>query len=104
MKKGVILLLLLFIFINTTVFAADTSTQKSLVDVSAPNAVLIDMDTGKIIYQKDAYTPVYPASTTKVLTAILTLENCNLDDEVTASYEAVNSVYADGTIANIQSR
>lgn len=93
MKKLFLLTLLLFLFLSATTFA---------VEISAPNAILIDINTGKTIFQKDAYTPVYPASTTKILTAILTLENCNLDDQVTASFEAVNSVYAGGTTANIQ--
>ena len=73
------------------------------VEISVPHAILIDMDSGKTLYEKDAYSPAYPASTTKILTAILTLENCNLDDVVTASYQAVNSVYDDGVTANIQS-
>ena len=71
-------------------------------EVSAPRAVLIDVDSGKMLFEKDAYSPAYPASTTKILTAILALEKCNLDDEVTASFEAVNSVYANGTTASIQ--
>lgn len=91
--KRIFLFSLLFILINTTVFA---------MEISAPHAILIDIDSGKMLYEKDAYSPVYPASTTKVLTAILALENCNLDDEVTASFKAVNSVYANGTTASIQ--
>ena len=35
---------------------------------------------------------MYPASTTKIVTAILTLENCNLDEVVTVSYDAVMSI------------
>ena len=66
MKKifSLFLLIMLF-FLNSNVFA---------VEVSAPHAILIDMDTGKTLFEKDAYSAVYPASTTKVLTAILVLE------------------------------
>ena len=35
---------------------------------------------------------MYPASTTKIMTAILTIENCVLNDNVTASYDAVTSI------------
>lgn len=96
MKKIYFLILftLSLLLINTKIFA---------VEISAPRAILIDMDSEKIIYEKDAYSPAYPASTTKILTAILTLENCNLDDLVTASYRAVNSVYDDGVTSSIQS-
>ena len=93
MKKLFLFSLLFLLLINTTVFA---------VEVSAPHAILIDLDTGKTLFQQDAYSPVYPASTTKVLTAILALENCSLDEKVTASFTAVNSVYAGGTTASIQ--
>lgn len=86
-------IILSFIFIQAQTFA---------VEISAPHAILIDMDSGKMLFEQEAYFPTYPASTTKILTAILALEKCNLDEEITASYEAVNSVYADGTTASIQ--
>lgn len=97
--KKITFLICLLIFINTTVFATNISTTEL---VTAPHAVLIDMDSSKILYEKDGYTSTYPASTTKILTAILVLENCDLDEKVTASFEAVNSVYANGTTASIQ--
>lgn len=93
MKKIFLFSLLFLLLINTNVFA---------VEVSAPHAILIDLDTGKTLFQQDAYSPVYPASTTKILTAILALENCDLNERVTASFTAVNSVYAGGTTASIQ--
>ena len=95
MKKFLFFLILLLVIIPSQIFA---------VTVNSPNAILIDADTGRILYEKDAYKTAYPASTTKVLTAILVLENCDLDDMVTASSVAVNSVYADGTTASIQPR
>lgn len=104
--KKVFFLIVCLTFISTIVFASSISDSTSYgtnsLEVSAPHAVLIDMDSGKMIYEKDAYTATYPASTTKILTAILVLENCSLDEKVTASYEAVNSVYANGTTASIQ--
>ena len=45
---------------------------------------------------------MYPASTTKILTAILVIENSNLDDLVTASYDAIMSIPDGYSIANIQ--
>ena len=93
MKKFIYILSLLVIFlIPTNVFA---------VSVNSPNAILIDANTGRVLYEKNAYDSAYPASTTKILTAILTLENCNLDDTVKASYKAIMSVPSGGSIANI---
>lgn len=91
--KKVLLLTLLFLLINTHVFA---------LEISAPHAILIDVDSGKTLYEHDAYSATYPASTTKILTAILVLEQCELAEKVTASYEAINSVYAGGTTASLQ--
>lgn len=93
MKKILFLVLLLILIFNTNVFA---------LDISSANAILIDVESGKVLYEKDAYNTVFPASTTKILTAILALENCELDEKVTASYNAIMSVPYDGTTAAIQ--
>lgn len=71
-------------------------------DITSPNAILIEMESGKVIYEKEADTPTYPASTTKIMTAILALENCDLNDSATASYDAVMSIPYDGSTAAIQ--
>ena len=70
--------------------------------IYSESAILIEEKTGKILYEKGMHDRKYPASTTKVLTAILAIENCNLQDKATASYEAVNSIKEGYTKANIQ--
>ena len=62
----------------------------------------MDYNTGKIIYEKNAHEKMYPASTTKLMTAILTLENCNLDDTAIVSHNAVFSIPSGYTNANLQ--
>lgn len=52
--------------------AVDTSG--SLGDISAGQAILVDGDTGKVLYEKAADEKAYPASTTKIMTALITLE------------------------------
>ncbi len=64
-------------------------------DIEAGSAILIDADTGAILYEKDAHKEGFPASTTKILTGLLVLENCNLEDTVTFSREAAESVAYD---------
>lgn len=94
MRKYIyILLTLIILLIPTNIFA---------ITVNSPKAILIDADTGRILYEKNAYDNAYPASTTKILTAILTLENCKMDETVKASYKAIMSVPIGGSIANIQ--
>ena len=72
------------------------------ITVNAPVALLMDANTGKILYEKNAYDKMYPASTTKIMTAILALENRELSDTATVSYDAIFTVPADYTNANLQ--
>jgi len=69
--------------------------------VSAPYAILTDAKTGVVLYEKNAHTRAYPASTTKVMTAILALEKGNLDDMVSVSFNAVNSISYDSSKAGL---
>lgn len=61
-------------------------------DVHAGSAILIDADTGTVLYEKNSHAKAYPASTTKLMTSLLALENCSLSETVTFSYEAVHSI------------
>ena len=58
--------------------------------IGAATAVLMDADSGEILYAKDATRAMYPASTTKLMTALLTLENCSLSDVVDFPFAAVD--------------
>jgi len=78
LKKLNIIFLFLFCFTYTTVQAETTPPE-----INAQGCVLIDASTGEVLYGKNDDKTFEPASTTKVMTALLTLEKCNLDDEVT---------------------
>lgn len=54
-------------------------------EIEAAGAVVMDLDTGAYIYSKNATATMYPASTTKIMTTLLLVENCDLDDEITFS-------------------
>ena len=60
--------------------------------VDATAALLIDLDTDQVLYEQAADEQRYPASITKILTALVILENCDLDETVTFSNEAVNTL------------
>ena len=79
--KRMTLILLLFLFSVTTVFAAEPS-------VAAKGAALIDGKTGRLLWGRNAEEPMAMASTTKIMTAILVLENCEMDEIVTISKNA----------------
>ena len=56
-------------------------------ELTAQSAILIDAETGQILYEKDAYTQRYPASLTKVMTALLAIEKLNMDAVITCDSE-----------------
>lgn len=57
-------------------------------DVAAESAILIDGRTGTVLYSKNATEQMYPASITKIVTAIVALESSNVSDTVTVSKDA----------------
>lgn len=67
-------------------YKADLSRPPVL---SAPSALLMDFDTGEVLFESDADTKRYPASTTKILTALLLIENAQPDDLITCTDPAV---------------
>lgn len=78
-KLNSLILLLIFIF---ELIPIKVSAKESAPLVSADSAVLMDAETGKILYSKNPDSAYPPASTTKIMTALLTLERCNLNDVV----------------------
>lgn len=70
--------------------------------IYSSGAVLLDSSTGKILYGKNENQKLYPASTTKILTAILAIENCSLTDKLTASNSAIMAIPAGYSNAAIQ--
>ena len=68
-------------------------------DVYCQSCVLIDAETGAVLCSLNRNTTRYPASTTKIMTALLTVENCSLDETVTMTAEGVALVTDDSSNA-----
>ena len=64
----------------------DSNIEKAPDIKYAESAILMDMKSGRLLYAKNAQEKLYPASTTKMMTGILALENGNMEDKVTATY------------------
>lgn len=62
--------------------------------IYAESAIVMEASSGAILYNKDMDMKNYPASITKIMTALLTLENCSLDETVTYSYNATHTIDA----------
>lgn len=65
--------------------------------VGAQSAILMEMNTHTILYAKNIHEKSYPASTTKILTCLLAMQNCTMDETVTFSHDAIYNVPADGS-------
>ena len=99
-KRFILILILLTISITllspfTQVQAVNTFVPEVDFPIYSQGAVLMDSSTGKILYGKNENDKLYPASTTKILTAIIAIENYNLTDKVTANNSAIMAIPLD---------
>ena len=88
---------------NSTGEAADTdqditfSETAQLDTLNSPYAILMDASTGEVLAEQNADTQMYPASMTKILTAVTAMESVNsLDEIVTMPYEIYATLYEEG--------
>lgn len=81
-----------FVFLSNSVQISAES-----LNIDAEACILIDSKTGQVLYEQNADKKgLYPASTTKIMTAIIALENGDLNQMMTASQAAVNDIGKDG--------
>lgn len=86
---GGMLILMLYIYYSAG-FPVQASDRARL-ELHATGAVLMDGESGRVLYEKDGEKPLANASTTKILTCITVLENCaDLDEEVSVSAYAAS--------------
>ena len=92
--------------------AQDTAEQESSQEVivsadpsftvAAKAALLIDLNTGRTVYEQDADERVYPASLTKIMTCLLALENGNLSDVITVDESALSGLDQDSSVVGLK--
>ena len=71
----------------------DTGTVNTVPpSIEAESAILMDAETGIVLYEKNSHIRQYPASITKIMTALLAQENCDMDEVITFSHNAVYTV------------
>lgn len=99
--KILILTLVIILYSQIKIFAKEID-ESEIEGITAPNVMLMQTDTRKILYEKNIDERIYPASITKLMTAILVVENCELDEIVTVSENAVTSVPSGYVNSNLQ--
>ena len=88
--------------------AEEASSQEVVVSadpsftVAAKAALLIDLNTGRTVYEQDADVRVYPASLTKIMTCLLALENGNLSDVITVDESALTGLDQDSSVVGLK--
>ncbi len=110
MKKVFFSFLILIIIFSFPCFSLGTSTTLNLnvdssnLELHSDCLLLIEKNTGDILYEKNAYEKMYPASTTKILTAIIVLEKCPLNERVTISSSSLASIPSDYVVSGLKAR
>lgn len=94
-KKFLLAVLLCFIF-AFPVSAIDG------ISVEARSAMLVDVRSGEVLFEQYADTQIYPASITKIMTALLTVENCELDEVAEVTQHALSTISPDGSSAGLK--
>lgn len=101
-----ILLSIFIISLSTTSILVSASEKPAKLDkklaklwpkapsVNADSAILMDLSTGLILYEKNSRKEQYPASITKIMTTLLAIENCSLGEIVTFSHDAIFGIEA----------
>lgn len=92
LKSGLALLLSLQLALASSITILAAPEWPSDTGILAEIGISVDADSGAVLFGQGIHEQSPPASITKLLTALVVVENSNLDDMVTFSYDAVNNV------------
>lgn len=90
MKKLVALFTVVSIILSMSDICGASTVYADNISLYAQSAVLMDADSGRVLYERNGYEQMAMASTTKIMTLIVTLENANLEDTVAVSAYAAS--------------
>ncbi len=92
-KYFVNFLCLLFVFFNVFgIVPRPIKAEAKRMSLSAESAILMDVQSGAILYQKNMDKQEYPASITKIMTTLVALENSSMSETITFSESAVTNL------------
>ena len=97
-KKIISLVLAIIILMSNTLFIGEAEAA-SKPKVSSNSYVVMDANSGEIIISKDRNKRIYPASTTKLLTAIVAIDNCSLSKKIKVKQSVLDRVDKETTSA-----
>lgn len=94
-KKCFFIIFLIILSLQTFSFADE-------ININSQAGILVEVSTGRILYEKNSTKEMYPASTTKIMTAILVIENCKLDEIVTVKESSLKNIPTGYVTCNLQ--
>ena len=98
-----ILLSLLFVLCMLLPAAALAVTKDDLDEITTPNIILYEANTGTVLFERASRQKAYPASTTKIMTCLLALELCeDTSKTYTCGWEATNGFGAQSSLLGLQ--
>jgi D-alanyl-D-alanine carboxypeptidase len=96
-----VLLIFIFLFILTVPSYITYAEEETVAgwpqapSVYGTSCILMDADTGAVLYSSNPHERLYPASITKIMTGLLAIENLNLNDTITYTNEILDSLPSD---------
>ena len=94
--------LIIFVVVMCTMISCYVPAFAQSVETLSSAAFLIDIDSGSVLYEKNANEKMAPASTTKIMTLLLVAEKANMSDKFTVESSMLGSIPYDATTAYFQ--
>nr|WP_326127496.1 D-alanyl-D-alanine carboxypeptidase family protein [uncultured Oscillibacter sp.] len=93
--------------LTVSLWASPRASALEVPEIQCKAALLVDAHTGAVVYAKNEHQELYPASLTKIMTCLLTLEaidkgKLDMNQAVTATASALEGLPSDGSTAGIQ--
>jgi len=92
MKRILISFLIIFTILTSLALPCFADEIPAPPDIHGEAGMLLDLKTGRVLFSKNPDKKLYPASTTKILTAIIVLEEADLNEVVTATSAAISPI------------
>lgn len=95
-----------FYFFNSYIYASQNNidnVKNTNLELFCNSGLAMDFETGNVLYSNNATKKIYPASTTKILTCIIAIENMNLNDTTIISNKVIKNTPSDSSIMGIKS-
>lgn len=105
-KKSILTILKLLPIVFISLFHSDiiladetepTDTWPAAPSIYGTSAILIDADSGAVLYSNNEHERLYPASITKIMTGLLSIENLNMNDTITYTDDILKSLPSDAS-------